>query len=156
MNIVQIVRHHDGRIEERTPPRQLPSCSVTVIDVYGELFYAGARTFERLLPVARGADGPAVVLRLRGRDTLDATLMDVLCRYADQIEQANGRLYLTGISDAQYEQVVSSDKLNLRGMVRARRATSFVGESTSKAVADAEGWLAAPGARGDNREQHTP
>ncbi len=50
VTIVQLVKHDDGRIEERTAPRQLPSGAVIVLDVYGELFYAGARTFERLLP----------------------------------------------------------------------------------------------------------
>lgn len=58
--MVQLVRHDDGRIEERTPPRQLPGGAITVLDVYGQLFYAGARTFERLLPTARGSARPAV------------------------------------------------------------------------------------------------
>ncbi|HEY9516626.1 MAG TPA: SulP family inorganic anion transporter, partial [Gemmatimonadaceae bacterium] len=49
VTIVQLVRHADGRIEERTPPRQLLDRAITVLDVYGELFYAGARTFERLV-----------------------------------------------------------------------------------------------------------
>lgn len=41
----------DGRIEEHKPPKELTSDAVTVLDVYGNLFYAGARTLERLLPV---------------------------------------------------------------------------------------------------------
>lgn len=141
MTIVQLIRHRDGRIEERTPPRQLPSGAVTVLDVYGELFYAGARTFERLLPAARGADRPAVVLRLRGRRTLDATLIDVLGRYSDELAQVNGRLYLSGVSDAVHQQIVRSEKLQLRGAVQAHPATPFVWESTRAAVADAEAWL---------------
>ena len=38
VTIVQLVRHRDGRIEERTPPQRLPGGAVTVLDVYGELF----------------------------------------------------------------------------------------------------------------------
>ena len=115
VTIVQLVRHDEARVEERTPPRQLPSGTVTVLDVYGELFYAGARTFERLLPAAQGSDRAAVVLRLRGRQTLDATLIDVLGGYANELEEANGRLYLTGVSDAAHQQIVRSGKLQLRG-----------------------------------------
>ncbi len=150
VTIVTLVRHDDGRIEERTAPRRLPSGAVTVLDVYGELFYAGARTFERLLPRVRGSDRAAVVLRLRGRRTLDATLIDVLGRYANELEQANGRLYLTGVSEAAHEQVVRSGKLQGRGAVQAHRATSFVWESTRAAVADAQAWLARPGERDNN------
>jgi SulP family sulfate permease len=143
--IVQLVERDDGQIEERTPPRQLPSSAVTVLDVYGDLFYAGARTFEALLPAAHGASRPAVILRLRGRSTLGATLIDVLARYSGELEQVRGRLYLTGVSDGAHEQVVQSEKLNLAGAVRAQPATNVIWESTRAAVADAEAWLAAAG-----------
>jgi hypothetical protein len=147
VTIVQLVRHDDGRIEERTAPRHLPSGAVTVLDVYGDLFYAGARTFERLLPRVPGSDRAAVVLRLRGRRTLDATLIDVLSRYANDLEQANGRLYLTGVSDAAHQQIVRSDKLQLREAMHAHRATPFVWASTQAAVDDARAWLAGRGER---------
>lgn len=156
VTIVQLVRHDEARVEERTPPRQLPSGTVTVLDVYGELFYAGARTFERLLPAAQGSDRAAVVLRLRGRQTLDATLIDVLGGYANELEEANGRLYLTGVSDAAHQQIVRSGKLQLRGGVHAHPATPLVWQSTRAAVADAEAWLATAAARSDNGAQHTP
>ena len=157
VTIVQLIRHPDGRIEERTAPRQLPSGAITVLDVYGDLFYAGARTFERLLPRTRGTARPVVVVRLRGQGSLGATLIDVLGRYADQIAEVNGRLYLTGVSNAAHEQIVHSHKLHLQGAVRDRRSTSFVWESTTAAVADAETWLAS-GADGGSREQpgHDP
>jgi hypothetical protein len=51
-----------------------PSKCATVLDVYGHLFYAGARTLEKLLPSsAHGAESPVVILRLRGRAILGAT-----------------------------------------------------------------------------------
>ena len=157
VTIVQLVRHPDGRIEERAAPRRLPSGAITVLDVYGDLFYAGARTFERSLPIARGTSRPAVVVRLRGQGTLGATLIDVLGLYADQIAEVNGRLYLTGVSDAAHEQIVNSHRLHLQGAVRDRPSTSIVWESTSAAVADAEAWLVS-GADGPSGERpgHDP
>ena len=77
---------------------------MTVLDVYGHLFYAGARTLERLLPTPEGAQNPVVVLRLRGRKNLGATLVEVLANYADKLQEAHGRLYLTGISEGAYAQ----------------------------------------------------
>lgn len=154
VTIVQLFRHEDGRIEERTPPRQLSNRAVTVLDVYGDLFYA--RTFERLLPSPREADHPAVVLRLRGRRTLGATLIDIIGRYADQLEEVNGRLYLTGLTDVAHQQIVRSDKLHLRGAVPAQPATAFVLESTRAAVADAEAWLASHGDGSEGPQRRTP
>lgn len=142
MTIVRLIRHDDGRIEEGDAPRHLPSGAVTVLDAYGDLFYAGARMLERLLPSAREADRPVVVLRLRGRPKLGATLIDVLDWYAGQLQQANGRLYLSGVSEAAHRQIVRSGKLRLREAVHDWRATPIVWESTSAAVADAEAWLA--------------
>jgi len=152
VTIVELIRHPNGRIEERAAPRHLPSGAITVLDVYGDLFYAGARTFERLLPLPRGTDRPVVVVRLRGQGTLGATLIDVLGQYADQIAAVHGRLYLTGVSEAAHQQIIRSDRLHLQGAVRDPRSTSFVWESTRAAVSDAEAWLASS-ADGASRER---
>jgi sulfate permease, SulP family len=141
IELVELVKRPDERIKERKPPKQLPSNEVTVLDVYGHLFFAGARTLERLLPKPRDAQNPVVILRLRGRNNLGATLVEVLANYADKLHQAKGRLYLTGISKGAYEQVVRTGKLRLTGPVRAYEATPIRGESTQEAVADAQTWL---------------
>lgn len=120
-------------------PRQLPS--ITVLDVYGDLYYAAARTMERQLPSARGAEHPVVVLRLRGRRLLGATLMDVLGTYAKELHAAKGRLYLTGLSKEAHGHVARSGKLELTGTVRAHEATAIVWQSTREAVADAKEFI---------------
>ncbi|HEX7771309.1 MAG TPA: SulP family inorganic anion transporter [Pyrinomonadaceae bacterium] len=141
VEVVELVKQPDEQIKERKPPKQLPSDKVTVLDVYGHLFFAGARTLERLLPKPRDAQSPVVILRLRGRNNLGATLVEVLANYADKLHKVNGRLYLTGISKGAYEQVVRTGKLRLTGPVRAYEATPIRGQSTREAVADARTWL---------------
>jgi SulP family sulfate permease len=141
VSVVELVERGDGRLEEREPPRRLPSRRATTLDVYGHLFYAGARTLERLLPEAHGAELPIVVLRLRGRRDLGATLIDVLARYADGIRAAGGRLYLSGVGRNAHDQIVRTGKLRLTGPVRVYEVTAILGESTRKARADAEAWL---------------
>jgi SulP family sulfate permease len=141
ISIVELVKRSDGLIEERKPPQRLPSNKVTVLDVYGYLFYAGARTLERLLPKPNGTENPVVILRLRGRTNLGATLVEVLANYANKLQESHGRLYLTGISEEAYEQMVRTGKLRLTGPVRVYEATAFRGQSTREAHADAETWL---------------
>jgi SulP family sulfate permease len=147
VSVVELVERPDGRIEERPAPRQLPGNRVTLLDVYGHLFFAGARTLERLLPQPQDAANPAVVLRLRGRTRVGATLVEVLANYAGQLQAVNGRLYLSGLSKEVYEQMSRTGKLNLIGPERAYEATPIVGESTREATADAQTWLV--GLRGD-------
>jgi SulP family sulfate permease len=142
ISIVELVERDDGRIEEREPTPRLRGDAVTVLDVYGHLFYAGARTLEQRLPRPAGERRPVVILRLRGRTTLGATLVDVLAHYADDLHGAGGRLYLSGINPSAREQVVRTGKLGLEGPVRLYEATPILGESTRAALSDAVGWLA--------------
>jgi SulP family sulfate permease len=143
ISIVQLVEHPDGRVEERSPDETLRGDGVTVLDVYGHLFFAGARTLERRLPrPTAGVHHPVVILRLRGRTSLGATLLDVLDHYAEELEKVDGRLYLTGIGRDTASHVARTGKLRVSGPVRLYEATPFVGESTREAVADARAWLA--------------
>ena len=142
VRVVRLVERPDGRLEEHDPPSSLESRDVTVLDVYGDLFYAGARTLERRLPTPRDAHHPAVVLRLRGRTAAGATLVDVLAHYAEELRRAEGRLYLTGIRGEAYHRLANAEKLRHAGDVRVYEATAVLAESTRTAVADARDWLA--------------
>jgi SulP family sulfate permease len=139
--VVQLVELEDGRIEEQAPSRTLVSDRVTVLDVYGHLFFAGARTLDRRLPRVDDARNAAVVVRLRGRTHVGATLVDVLAGYAGSLEAAGGRLYLSGIGRTVLQELSRSGKIRLGGPIRAYPATSVVGESTRRAVDDANAWL---------------
>jgi sulfate permease, SulP family len=141
VSLVGLVKRPNGRIEERQAPKQLPSNQVTVLDAYGHLFFAGARTLEQQLPQAGGAENPVVILRLRGRRTVGATLVEVLATYAEKLKAGGGRLYLTGIDESAYDQIVRSGKLRLTGPVRLYAATATRGESTDEAYRDAQNWL---------------
>lgn len=142
IRVVQLIKRPDQRIEERKPVKSLPDDEVTVLDVYGRLFYAGAHTFERMLPEIRpDSFQPVVVLRLRGRTELEATLVDVLARYAKNLQNTGGRLYLTGLNKRAIEQVENSSKLRLGGPVRAYEVDPIVGLSTHQAYVDAQAWL---------------
>ncbi|MGN6722897.1 MAG: SulP family inorganic anion transporter [Marmoricola sp.] len=141
VTVVELIERPDGSVLERPAARRLESNRVTTLDIYGHLFYAGARTLEHMLPSPDDAQRPVVVLRLRGRHTLGATLIEVLARYADMLHAASGRLYLTGVSEHAHDQIVRTGKLRISGPVRVHEATPVLGESTREARAEAEAWL---------------
>jgi SulP family sulfate permease len=141
VSVVQVVDLPDGRMKERKPADRLASDQVTVLDVYGDLFFAGARTLQRMLPVPDGARDPVVILRLRGRTHLGATLIEVLSEYADSLRAVHGRLYITGLGEDAYRHLVHTRGFRRCGPLRAYRATPIVGESMHRALTDAESWL---------------
>jgi sulfate permease, SulP family len=131
----------EGRFAEQDPPPHLQSNGVVVLDVYGSLFFAGARTLADTLPSAEGVSRPVVVLRLRGRSNIGATLIDVLADYAESLAETGGRLYLAGVSEAVAVQLQGSGKLDIGGVVHIVPARPVLGESVSQALALADEWL---------------
>jgi sulfate permease, SulP family len=141
LRVVELVPQADGRLLERSPPSRLPSRAVTALDVYGSLFYAGARTLEARLPDPSGSDSPAVVLRLRGRTALGATGLSVLTAYGRRLAGVGGQLYLSGVDPGVVTQFRQSRRLEDDGPVRIVEATEIVGESTFLAYTAAGDWL---------------
>ncbi|MGH3150208.1 MAG: SulP family inorganic anion transporter [Streptosporangiaceae bacterium] len=139
LTVVELIPRADGRFEEHPPPDTLTSDHVTILDVYGSLLYAGARTLQAHLPDPGEARSPVVVLRLRRRTSLGATFFKVVADYAGRLADSHGRLYLSGLEPSVTEQLRRSGYAD--GPVRSFEATPIVGESTQQAYLDAEAWL---------------
>jgi SulP family sulfate permease len=145
VHIVQLIPRPDGRFEERPPPETLPGGEVTILDVYGSVFYAGARTLEQRLPPPE--ERSVVVLRLRGHSRIGATFVDVLAGYADQLRRANGRLYLAGVDKDALGLIGRTRKVSADAAERIFEATPVRGESTLQALAAAQAWQITPSGR---------
>lgn len=145
VRVRELIRLDDGRIAESDPPAELPSDKVTVLDVDGSLFFAGARTLSDVLPSPVGATRPVVILRLRGYTSVGATLVDVLDDYADALAGVGGRLYLSGVDEEVSKQLRRAGKLDLDEAVHLVHANHIFGASTHEAVAHASAWLGSTG-----------
>src|SRR5690606_12909718 len=96
--IHELVRDDDGQIHVKDAPSRLRSGGVTVMDVYGPLYFAAARTLREKLPAPDSAQDAAVVLRIRGNSQIGATFIDEIHGYAHELAQHGGRLYLCGMT----------------------------------------------------------
>ena len=124
----------------RPAPEELPAGEVTVLDIEGNLFYAGARSLEGTLPHVAPGSSPVVVLRLRGRDRIGATLVKVLEWYSGQIRDAGGRLYLSGVDPRVAEQIQRNGLIGTEDLTVVE-ATEILGESTHSAITAGTTWL---------------
>jgi SulP family sulfate permease len=141
VHLVELVEEPGGALSEHDPPTQLCSDSVTTLQVYGSLFYAGARTLARRLPEVNEAERAVVILRLRGMTRAGATAVNVLAAYAGALQERDGRLYIAGLDPALFDQLKRSGKLQL-ARVRLFPASSLHGGSVARSSRAARTWLA--------------
>ena len=136
---------------EIDPPVDLPSDRVTVLDIYGSLFYAGARTLGKLLPKPEHATHAVVVLRVRGRGQIGTTFLDVVSRYAERVRTNGGRLLLSGLEPDIKERMARTGHLARIGEENIYLATSYLGESTRAAFEEGQSWLRTFDAQADEK-----
>ena len=141
LRIVELVPDDAGRFTERPAPTQLTSRAVVLLDIYGSLFYAGARTLQAHLPDVTGAEHPAVVIRLRGRAMLGSTSFAVLSDYAQRLDSVGGRMYVSGLDPAVLQQLRRNRTVERVGDVRIFEATEVIGESSLEAYHAAQAWI---------------
>ncbi|HWM03381.1 MAG TPA: SulP family inorganic anion transporter [Actinophytocola sp.] len=144
LKVVELVPTDDHQFEQRSAPQTLASHQVTILDVYGSLFYAGARTLQARLPEVGDSESPAVILRLRGRTSLGATFFGVLAGYAEQLGAAGGRLYVSGLDPDMAALLAKTVPVSVAPPDRVFGATPVLGESTWAALHDARAWVVSP------------
>lgn len=140
---VRQMRVDAGRLVVSDPPPVLPSNAVTVLDVEGNLFYAGVRTLGDLLPDPKPTRHAAVILRLRGRSEIGSTFFKVIGKYAADLRERDGILLLAGVEPSVKERMGRAGQLHTIGADRIFLAGSVIGESTTDALRAGEAWLAA-------------
>lgn len=132
----------DGRMREEDPPAVVPGGEVLVLQPYGSLFFASAPTFERQLPAVSRGEGPAVVIiRLRGTDQIGLALVEVLRRYAHDLQSADSTLKLVVSEDLVVAQMTAGGLIGDVGEGNVYRGSEWVGEALRRAHDDAEAEL---------------
>jgi SulP family sulfate permease len=141
VRVVSLHRLPDGQWSEQAPSPVLPSHAVTIVDIYGSVFYAGVELVDRLLPSVGDAQRPVLVVRLRSHAQVGSTFILMVRRYHEQIHAAGGRLILAGVNERLMTQLESTGVLAEIGTSNVLPKTDVVFGSTAAAVALGESWL---------------
>lgn len=124
---------------EEDPPAEIPAGEVVVLQPYGSLFFAAAPVFAEQLPdVTERSQGAVVIIRLRGKEDVGSTFIDVVRRYAEQLSAVGARLMLAGVSEQVHDQLAQTGALDAIGAGNVFPATRSVGESLQRAIDAAE------------------
>jgi sulfate permease, SulP family len=126
---------------EQAAPAAVPSQRLTLLQVYGSLFFAAAKNLEQMLPSVDDADRAVVALALRGNSEIGSTFVGVLRRYAEALHARDSKLMLVGVDAAAYDLFARTGLLQLIGEDNIFRATPQLGEAMNAAIASAGSWL---------------
>jgi SulP family sulfate permease len=105
VKIRRLVRQGEGRFSEEDPPERVPDGEVTILDIYGSIFYAAADVIADKLPDVRDAQGAVLVLRLRGRGEVGSSAIGLFRRYATDLQRGGGALLLAGVGHDMADQL---------------------------------------------------
>jgi sulfate permease, SulP family len=139
VKVVALQPRSDGNLAEAPAPQRLESRSITMLQISGAIHFAGARTAEKQLPqVTEDVQNPFVILRLKHRDTMGATFIEVLDNYANLLTRAGGELYLTGLGKEAYDSIRRMQSIHVLDKVKIYTETEVLGEGTWQAYHDAQ------------------
>jgi SulP family sulfate permease len=142
--ITQILPVAGGLPEEGPVPKLLPSNELTMLQVYGDLFFAGAKYVEVMLPAVNHTTHAVVAIGLRGKTEIGSTFISVLQKYAQDLQSRDSKLMLVGVDSAIRDQLARTGVLMLIGEENVFLATPQFGGAMNKAAAAAYAWLGRP------------
>jgi SulP family sulfate permease len=151
IRVVEWVVKESGWPVEQPVTGQVDSSRITVLYVYGNLFYAAADSFENSLPVVEDAKRAVVILLLRGYEDVGSTVSEVLRRYAQALQANAGKLLLAGVSPGLRDQLQRTGLLDLIGGENIFLASKTIGEAGTAALHAATNWLAETSPDADQR-----
>ena len=139
--VTQWVLQPEGFPLEQAVPKRLPSDQLTLLHVYGSLFFAAAKSIEEMLPAVGDATHAVVAINLRGKVEIGSTFVTVLQRYAETLRDRNCKLMLVGLDSSVHDQLAKTGVLKLIGEENVFLATPQIGAALNQAVSAAKTWL---------------
>jgi SulP family sulfate permease len=136
-------------VEVPVPP-VLPDNKVTFFNIYGSLFFAGARNLEEDLPDVDKTHNAVVVLNLRGYKELGATFVSVMERFAKDLQKNGNTLMLVSVNPLVYNQLVETDRISILGKENVFQE-SIHGETNRQANERAQALITEPLAKKDKK-----
>ncbi|MGI9616302.1 MAG: SulP family inorganic anion transporter [Acidimicrobiales bacterium] len=140
----RLILADDGGIDEVDPPETVAAHEVVVLQPYGSLFFAAAPTLEEQMPTVTDASSSSVViLRLRGKPDVGSTLIDVLVGYSEALAAEGSKLMIVTDNERIIDQLDRTGALDMIGEANVYRGTTRMFGTLTKALHDAEDWVAA-------------
>jgi SulP family sulfate permease len=141
ISIFEFVPIGDGKFEEKPVPEDMPSNKATVINVYGDVYFATVDILEQSLPSYVGTRNAVLILSLRGQKDMGTTFMQMLEGLARKLKSSQSILMLSGIDPKIKRVLEESGAADIIGPESIFTATPILGDALSRAIEAAERWI---------------
>ena len=141
--VVRLVPVEGGMFREVPVPDRLSAGEITILSIYGSVYFATLRAIERSLPSPERAKGAVVILVLRGRTEIGIGLFRMLERYARQDRAQGSRLILAEVEPRLIAGLEESGAAASIGRENIFLATPIIGESLQEAIRAGEALVRA-------------
>jgi sulfate permease, SulP family len=145
VRLTQLTPNADGTVTEGPVPTEVASNAVTLLQIFGNMTFAGAETVETQLPAVKLAERPVVILRLRAQEGIGSSFVAVLERYSQQLKARGGKLMVAGVNPKVKRQLDRTETTSeILGAENVFVATTTLQASTKAAYDAAQHWLQEP------------
>lgn len=141
ITISELVPLGDGKFEEKPVPEDMPSNKATVINVYGDVYFATVDILEQSLPSYVGTRNAVLILSLRGQKDMGTTFMQMLEGLARKLKSSQSILMISGIDPKIKRVLEESGAADIIGPESIFTATPILGDALSRAIEAAERWI---------------
>jgi sulfate permease, SulP family len=123
-------------------PAEIESEAIHIFAVDGDLHFAGARILENQWPlIAPQTRRPVIILEMRGRNNIGATLTEVIENFYEKIKKAGGRFYITELGENSFAAFQAQATPEVLEGIELLKKEEIIGKSTIQAVQEAQNWL---------------
>ena len=141
VRVVELVQDEQGDFEVQQPPDVLPDHKTTLLTFRGGRFFAASCKMGDLLPSAIKAQGAVAIIRLRGKDSIGSTFIQIMERYSAALQKNGGKLMFSGVSENVYDQLEKTEMIELLGEENVFPDSSKLFYSSKQALKAANTWL---------------
>jgi SulP family sulfate permease len=141
VKVVELVRRDDGHWQTRPTPEKLTSDQVTVIQIYGNVYFADVYSADELLPSYEGVTNAVLIYSMRGREATDLTALDYAKKLSRKYQESGNRLMLCGVEANVMKQMQDGGLIEAIGEENILPMQSLIGGSINEAYEIANRWI---------------
>ena len=141
VKVVELVLRDDGRWDTRPASDKLNTNEITVIQIYGNIYFADVYSADDLLPSYEGATNAVLIYSMRGRENIDITTIEYARKLSEKYRESGNRLILCDVEENVIQQMRDGELIEAIGAENVIPIQSFIGGSIKLAYEAAERWI---------------
>jgi SulP family sulfate permease len=141
VKVVELVRRDDGHWDTGPAPDKLISNEITVIQIYGNIYFADVYSADDLLPAYEESTTAVLIYSMRGRESIDLTTIEYIKKLSKKYNESGNRLMLCGVEENVLNQMKNGELIEAIGEENVIPIQPQIGGSIKLAYEAANRWI---------------